>query len=244
MRCSQCATESFSRHMASVRSVEAGPRSEAFPAVAACADACPIHLCVQGYAAHIANGDYAQALELIVDRLPLPDTVCRVCDRPCESACVRDSIDGAVAVNDLKRFVLNWAAETNAVVFAESGEELHGTHVAVIGAGPAGLTAAFDLRRRGYEVTLFDAAERPGGMLRSGIPEYRLPNSIVDRDVDRILGTGVTFKGGARLGDTIHVHELLDEEFAAVFLALGAGVGMGRLNAKRPRDDRRTLVPA
>lgn len=189
--------------------------------VAPCAVHCPLGLCVQGYAGHIAAGEYAQALALIMSRLPLPDSVCRVCHKPCEDVCVRASHDGPVAINDLKRFVMDWAAKEERFPYDPPREPDHGRSVAIVGAGPAGLAAAHELRLRGYGVTLYDAEAGPGGLLRHGIPQFRLPHEVLQRDVERILALGVSFHGGRALGRDLSLPGLLASH-AAVFLALGA----------------------
>ncbi|MBJ77916.1 MAG: hypothetical protein CMJ98_13010 [Planctomycetes bacterium] len=197
------------------------------PATAPCASLCPLHLCIQGYAAHIASGDHAQALELILDGLPLPDSVCRVCHKPCEDSCVRGDLDEPVAINALKRFVMDWAARQESFPLPAQStrcEADHGRRVAVLGAGPAGLAAAHGLRRRGYSVDLYDARDQAGGLLRHGIPAYRLPPEVLDRDVERILEMGVRFHGGQRLGADLDLDTLLAES-DGVLLALGAGEG-------------------
>jgi NADH-quinone oxidoreductase subunit F len=197
------------------------------PTTAPCASLCPLHLCIQGYAAHIASGDYAQALELILDGLPLPDSVCRVCHRPCEDVCVRGDLDQPVAINDLKRFVMDWAAGQEEFPLAPESarcEAEHGGRVALVGAGPAGLAAAHGLRRRGYIVDLFDAREQAGGLLRYGIPAYRLPLEALERDVERIMEMGVRFHGGRSLGADLELDSLM-AEYDGVLLTLGAGQG-------------------
>ncbi|MBI5851060.1 MAG: FAD-dependent oxidoreductase [Planctomycetes bacterium] len=225
MRCELSVSQGHERHMARSRALEARGRDEpasAWPEpVAPCATHCPLGLCVQGYAGHIAAGQYAQALELIMSRLPLPDSVCRVCHKPCEDVCVRAAQDGPVAINDLKRFVMDWAATQASTTYAPPMEPDHGRRVAIVGAGPAGLAAAHDLRRRGYEVTIFDAEAEPGGLLRYGIPRFRLPPEVLQRDVDRVLALGVTFHGNRTLGKDVDLAGLLDAH-AAVFLAVGA----------------------
>jgi indolepyruvate ferredoxin oxidoreductase alpha subunit len=220
LRCEQCSSAGQMRNMARSRAVN-GPRAAVAP-VAPCATACPLGLCVQGYAGHIAAGEYGKALELIMSRCPLPDSVCRVCHRPCEEVCVRKDSDEAVAINDLKRFVMDWAARTGAV-YDPPREPEHGRRIAVVGAGPAGLAAAHDLRLRGYGVTLFDAAAKPGGVLRSGIPGFRLPRLSLERDVQRVLDLGVSFQGGKALGRDFTLETLLADGCDAVFLAVGAG---------------------
>ncbi len=223
MRCSQCVMKPFERQLARGRALEVPEKLRAAAArdpVAPCSGRCPLGLCIQGYTAHVAAGQYREALELILDRASLPDSVCRVCHRPCEEVCVRRSTDEPVAINDLKRFVMDWAAFED-VPYEPACEAAHGRKVAVVGAGPAGLAAAHDLRLRGYEVTLFDAAAEPGGLLLSGIPPFRLPREAVRRDVERILGLGVDFVGGTVLGEDVRLAELLAGH-DAVFLALGA----------------------
>jgi NADPH-dependent glutamate synthase beta subunit-like oxidoreductase len=192
------------------------------PALAACGQRCPLSLCIQGYVGHIAAGEYAEAFGHIMSRTPLPESVCRVCHAPCEDVCVRGPADGPVAINALKRFVLDWATRQEHDHYRPEREPDNGMKVAIIGAGPSGLSAAQDLFLRGYAVTLFDAAERPGGLLAYGIPGYRLPPEAVERDVARILDLGVTFIGGTRLGRDIHIDALLDGEFDAVYIAMGA----------------------
>ncbi|HEC11479.1 MAG TPA: hypothetical protein ENI86_18225 [Acidimicrobiales bacterium] len=218
-RCHQGVAEGFERVMVRARSLEVGHETRREP-VAPCATSCPLFLCIQGYAAHIAAGRYADALELITDGLPLPDSVCRVCHRPCEAACVLT--DQPVAVNDLKRFVMDWAARQDPSPHVPVTEPANGLRVAVVGAGPAGLAGAHDLAMRGYAVTLFDAAHSPGGILAHGIPAYRLPPAALQRDIDRILAMGVEFRGGLCLGEDLRIDDLV-EQFDALLLALGGG---------------------
>ena len=218
-RCGQSATHAFEQAMARARSLENGV-PVAPVEVAPCASACPLFLCVQGYAAHIASGDYAAALELIMAGLPLPSSVCRVCHRPCEVACVRADQDEPVAINDLKRFVVDWADAQEEFPYAPTLEPEHGRHVAVVGAGPCGLAAAHELRLRGYAVTVYDSDAEPGGLLLTGVPRYRLPLDVLRRDVARIRATGVEFVGERRLGGDLHLDELV-EQHDAVLLAIG-----------------------
>ncbi len=221
-RCDQKPTVAFERAMTRARSLEVSGGAAARVEVAPCASACPLFECVQGYASHIAAGQYADALELILHNLPLPGAVCRVCDRPCETACVRNDVDQPVAINDLKRFVVDWADRTQGEdARRQRCDEDHGARVAVVGAGPSGLAAAHSLRLRGYAVTLYDANDRPGGLLAYGIPAYRLPREVLDRDVARILDLGVRFEGGRRLGDNLSLTELMADS-DAVYLAVGA----------------------
>lgn len=227
MRCELHTSVGHERHMARGRALEvrdAQAAQGAWPEpVAPCAVHCPLGLCVQGYAGHVAAGQYEQALALIMSRLPLPDSVCRVCHKPCEDVCVRAPHDGSVAINDLKRFVMDWAARQERFPYDPPRESDHGRRVAIAGAGPAGLAAAHELRLRGYTVTLYDSAAEPGGLLRHGIPQFRLPQEVLRRDVERILALGVEFHGGRVLGRDLDLAGLV-ESHAAVFLALGAHV--------------------
>ena len=216
--CDQGLSIPFERSMAGSRASREPPSAEhVSQPVAPCSVSCPLGLCVQGYAAHIAAGQDDAAVELIESRTPLVESVCRVCHRPCEDACVGASAGGPVAINDLKRFAIHQGGKSRALELPPD----NGLQVAIVGAGPAGLSAAWDLRMRGYSVELFDAAERPGGLLRHGVPRYRLPLEALERDVERVMALGVDYVGGVRLGTDIWLRELLDSHHAVV-LALGA----------------------
>lgn len=196
-------------------------RSEAAEGRAPCSQACPLGLCVQGFIADILNGREAEAWEHIYDQLVLPETVCRVCDRPCEKACSRGGSGQPLAINDLKRFLVERARTAQSRGCREAAADC-GLRAAVVGAGPAGLAAAYELRRRGWRVDLFDAASEPGGLLRYGIPPYRLPREALERDIAGVLSLGVRFFGGKRLGEELGLEKLLDE-FDGVVLATGGG---------------------
>ena len=230
-RCDVAITRGYERHIAGSRAREVD-RDAPIPGVAPCSSRCPLFLCVQGYVGHIAAGEPERALEHILPRCPLPETVCRVCHRPCEEACLRGSLPGEqpVAINDLKRF----AVTAGALDHRLPREEEHGREVAVVGAGPSGLCAAHELRLRGYAVTLLDAEAEPGGLLRTGIPAFRLPREPLRRDIQRILELGITFQGQTALGRDTSLAELL-ERHDAVYVAIGAHRGV-RLGL--PGDDR------
>ncbi len=225
MRCSEGLTEPYERQLAHTRALQPRGATDAPPSVAPCSRLCPLSICVQGYAGNIAAGDYKAALGQIMSRTPLPESVCRVCHRPCEEACIRRDLDEPVAVNDLKRFVVDWAGAQGSNPYEPERDPDNGMKVAVVGAGPCGLAAAHDLRLRGYAVTLFDARHAPGGLLAYGIPAYRLPPEALERDIQRILDLGVDFVGGRALGRDVTLTELLDGGHDAVFLAVGAQVG-------------------
>ncbi len=222
LQCDVPVTQGYERSLGRARSVRTDDTQE--PAIAPCAARCPLSLCVQGYAGHIAAGEYKEALSHVLTNTVLPESVCRLCDRPCEDVCVRKGLDEPVAINGLKRFVVSWAARERPELLRVPFVPTHGGRVAVVGAGPAGLAAALDLRTRGYEVTLHDAAERPGGMLATGVPRYRLPAESLARDVARILEAGVKFVGGSALGRDVSLDELLGSNDAVV-LAVGAWRG-------------------
>ena len=217
LECNQPTIPATQRYNARSRVLDLERPTVEGKSVSPCSVACPLGLCIQGYAGHIAAGEYEASLELIAAALPLPETVCRVCHRPCEDACARGPIDGPVAINDLKRFVV----EHQGPGYEPELDEDHGGSVAIVGAGPAGLAAAHDLRLRGWEVTLFDRADAPGGLLRYGIPRFRLPLHALDTDVKRILDLGVEFIGGRVLGKDLWLDELL-ERFDRVLIAVGA----------------------
>jgi len=221
-RCDVPETPGLMQHMTRNRSLEMrgqGKEGER-PAIAPCAARCPLFLCVQGYAGHIAAGEYVHAFQHVIERVPLPDAVCRVCHRPCERVCVRGEVDEPIAINDLKRFVVEWTNESN-IAYRPAREVDHDRHVAIVGAGPAGLAAAHELRLRGYRVTLYDARDAPGGLLRSGIPRFRLPRKDLERDVARVLELGVAFVGGRSLGRDLSIETLLAQH-DAVLVAVGA----------------------
>lgn len=188
---------------------------------APCFMACPTHQDIQGYVGLIANGREKEALELIKEDNPLPASIGRVCPHPCEEKCRRKHLEGAVSICALKRF----AAEDNMDFFPEC-ESLNGKTVAVVGAGPAGLSCAYFLAQKGYKVTVFESEAHGGGMLRYGIPQYRLPKDILDREIKCIENMGVEFKYSHKLGRDMTV-ESLKSQYDAVFLAIGAWRAMG-----------------
>ncbi len=186
---------------------------------APCTTTCPAGINVQGYVQLIGQGKYREAVELIMERLPLPGVLGRVCPHPCESACRRAEVDSAISIRELKRFAADQVdfSELPVPEIEDRPEK-----IAVIGAGPAGLTAAYYLRLKGYPVTIFEGQEVLGGMLRLGIPDYRLPPAILDREIDFLLGTGIQTRCGQWLGRDFTFESLKDEGFSAVFMGTGA----------------------
>jgi len=190
---------------------------------APCVGACPAHVNVQGYVQMIREKRYVDAYRIIRDRLPLPGVLGRVCPHPCEAACRRQEVDSPVSIRELKRFAADQVRPTDLPIpdIEERPEK-----VAVIGSGPAGLTVADDLRRKGYRVTIFEALPVLGGMLRVGIPDYRLPPEVLDAEIDAILRLGIEVKTGMRLGRDFDLGSLKGQGYDAVFLGIGAHRGM------------------
>lgn len=187
-----------------------------------CQDACPAGIDIAGYIDLITQKKYAEATALIKEMLPLPGVLGRVCPRPCETPCRRRQIDGeAVAICSLKRFAADKAIEAGLPTQPDPAPPT-GKRVAVVGAGPAGLSAAYYLALRGHKVTMYDAEKKAGGMLRFGIPPYRLPDSVLDQEIDDILALGVDFVPNARMGRDFTLDSLKADGFDAVFLSIGA----------------------
>ncbi|MEW5723987.1 MAG: NAD(P)-binding protein, partial [Thermodesulfobacteriota bacterium] len=186
--------------------------------LAPCRRACPLGVNCQGYVQLIARGREPEAVDLLRETLPFPGVLGRICSQPCEEACRRREVDGqAVAIRALKRYVLE-AADGPAPVPALAPDT--GKKVAILGAGPAGLLAAHDIRLKGHKVTVFDQESEPGGLLRWAIPEFRLPPTILATDLDLLWRLGVVFQGRTRLGEDLF-WEKLQGDYDAVVTALG-----------------------
>jgi formate dehydrogenase major subunit len=186
--------------------------------VAPCKMNCPAGVDVQSYIALISMGKYAEALKLVKKNNPLPLSISRVCVRDCEAACRRNFIDDPVAVNALKRFI----ADADSNNWIPAIKEKKNKRVAIIGGGPAGLSCAYYLTVEGYSVTIFEKMPMLGGMLRYGIPEYRLPKKVLDSEIQWILDLGIAVSTGVELGLDFSLHGLLSEGYDAVFLGVGA----------------------
>jgi formate dehydrogenase major subunit len=190
-----------------------------------CQYACPAGTDVAGYVDLIAKGENIAATKLIKERIPLPGVLGRICPAPCETECRRTQIDGKpVAICWLKRYAADKAAEAGEKTQPDAAPAT-GKSVAVVGSGPAGLAASYYLALDGHKVTIYETNEYAGGMLRYGIPSYRLPRDILAREIDDILNLGVTLKTGVMLGKDFSVSSLLDGDHDAVFMGIGAGVG-------------------
>jgi formate dehydrogenase major subunit len=185
-----------------------------------CTLACPSNIDVQGYIGLIANRRYREALALIKRDNPFPVAIGRVCPRPCEEACRRNLVDEPVAIDWLKRFVADLDL-SSPEGFDPPLAPKNGKKVAIVGAGPAGLSAAYYLIQAGVEVTVYEAEEKPGGMFRYGIPDYRLPQDILDEEIDTILRLGVKLQTGVRVGRDVTLDQLRGAH-DAVILAHGA----------------------
>jgi len=193
---------------------------------AKCIAGCPVGIDIPAFVAHVADGDLHAAADVLLRDNALPGITGRVCpqEEQCEQRCIRGKGAGcSVAVGHLERFVADWARTQSDAVAPP--REPTGFRVAVVGSGPAGLTAAGELARRGHGVTVYEALHAVGGVLRYGIPNFRLPNEIIEAEVERLTAAGVEIVTNVVVGTTLTVDELMQEEgFDAVFIANGAGL--------------------
>ena len=196
-----------------------GPENQ-IPAKPQCTEACPAGIDVPGYLRLIAEDKPTEACKLIIEKAPFPGTLGRVCTHPCETACKRGEVGESISICAAKRFAADKAGDLTEWMSAAGPDS--GKKVAVIGAGPAGLAAAFYLRKKGHQVTIFEAREKPGGMLRYGIPSYRLPEDVLDKEIEYVLSTGIELRTGQKLGVDYEIDQLKQEGFRAVFVAVGA----------------------
>ncbi|MDQ0374613.1 NAD(P)-binding protein [Cellulomonas humilata] len=185
-----------------------------------CAHACPAMEDPQKWLYAAEDGSYEQAWRTLVEANPFPAIMGRVCYHPCETACNRSFLDEAVGINAVERFLGDHAIEQGWTLPVPAVTT--GRRVLVVGAGPTGLSAAYQLRRLGHEVTVRDSSPKPGGMMRYGIPAYRLPRDVLDAEIARIIDLGITLELGRRVDDVLAA---MAEGFDAVFLAVGAQIG-------------------
>ncbi len=190
---------------------------------APCRLACPAGLNVQGYVQMVKEGKYREALQIIMEDLPLPGVLGRICPHGCEDACRRCEVDEPVAIRDLKRLAADQydPRQIEIACLPQRDEK-----IAIVGSGPAGLSAAYHLARKGIISTIFEALPVAGGMLRVGIPDHRLPVEILDREIEVITGLGVEIKFNTPLGPELTVDDLLARGYRAVYLATGAHRGI------------------
>ena len=184
--------------------------------IAPCQQECPAHTDCQAYVGLVGNERFLDGLKILYERLPLPASFGRICPAPCEDACRREVAEEPVQIRHVKRFLGDRGFDYVPPVGSDTGKR-----IAVVGGGPAGLSAAYFLRRRGHGVVVYEAMPRMGGMLRYGIPEYRLPQPVIDREVGVLGQMGIDFRNGIRLGEDISLEDLR-AEYDAVFLGLGA----------------------
>lgn len=191
-----------------------------------CMGGCPVKVRIPEFIEKVANKEFEEAYKIITTTNGLPAICGRVCpqESQCESKCIRGIKDEPVAIGRLERFVADWHLANSSEV-AEKPES-NGIKVAVIGAGPAGLTCAADLAKLGYEVTIFEAFHKAGGVLVYGIPEFRLPKAIVQKEVDNLEALGVKIETSMVVGRVLSVDEIMDMGFKAVFIGSGAGLPM------------------
>ncbi len=196
---------------------------------APCKTACPAHIAVQGYLKLAAQGRYTDALALIKRENPLPAICGRICNRRCEDACTRGRVDEAVAIDEVKRFIAqrDLDAETRYIPPAVVPRVQGGfdEKVAIVGAGPAGLSCAFYLAEKGYKPVVFEKSARPGGMLTYGVPAFKLEKNVIQAEVDVIEAMGAEFRYGVEVGRDVNLDELRGQGFKAFYLAIGCQGG-------------------
>ncbi len=210
-----------------------------------CKTACPAHIAVQGYLKLAAQGKFTEALALIKKDNPLPAICGRICNRRCEDACTRGNIDEPIAIDEVKKFIaeMDLNPETRYIPkkVVPSLKGYFPEKVAIIGAGPAGLSCAFFLAEKGYSPTIFEKNEKPGGMLRYGIPSFKLEKDVIDAEIDIIKEMGVEIKCGVEVGKDVTLDELREQGYKAFYLAIGC---QGGRNLGIPGEDAEGVMNA
>ncbi len=189
-----------------------------------CKAECPAHIGIQGYIKLASQGKYREALELIKKENPFPAVCGRICPRKCESACTRGDLDDPVAIDEIKKFIAEQDLDAKYRYVPRKRHE-YGKKIAVVGAGPSGLSCAFFLAQDGYKVTVFEREKTLGGMLALGIPAFRLEKDVVAAEIDVLRELGVEFKTGVEVGKDVSLAELRRQGFEAFYLAIGARAG-------------------
>lgn len=203
-----------------------------------CKTACPAHIAVQGYIKLASQGKYTEALELIKKENPFPAVCGRICPRSCESACTRGDIDEPIAIDEIKKFIADQDLNENNRFIPKKRHDYR-TPVAVIGSGPSGMSCAYYLALDGYQVTVFEKQEKPGGMLTMGIPGFRLEKNVVEAEIEVLRQLGVHFRTGVEVGKDVTIQQLRQQGFLAFYLAIGAQGGR-KLNI--PGEDAEGVV--
>ncbi|MEA3358139.1 MAG: FAD-dependent oxidoreductase [Thermodesulfobacteriota bacterium] len=204
-----------------IRPLRAMSPPELVPEWPPCTYACPARIDIPEYLRRIAQGKPAEAYAVIREKVPFPGVLGRVCTHPCETVCRRTEVfDRPIAICSLKRYAADNAGDIPEKI--NHVEDDTGHKVAIIGAGPAGLTAAFYLRKKGHKVTILEERSEPGGMMRFGIPAYRLPREIIDKEIKQVLDIGIELQTEKKLGRDFSLDELKDDGYDAIFLSVGA----------------------
>lgn len=191
---------------------------------APCKTECPAHIAIPGYIKLASQGRYTEALELIKHENPFPAVCGRICPRRCESACTRGDIDDPIAIDEIKKFIAEQDLNKE-IRFKPKVMHNYGKKIAVVGAGPAGLSCAYYLALDGYKVTVFEKQRTPGGMLTFGIPNFRLEKDVVNAEIDILKELGVEFKTGVEVGRAVSLKDLREQGYEAFYLAIGAQAG-------------------
>ena len=201
-------------------------REDVLPSgTAPCKAACPAHIPVQGYLKLAAQGRYTEALELIKTENPFPAVCGRICNKRCEAECTRGDVDEAVAIDEVKRFIADHDMREATRFVPKMVNQIgrpYAEKIAVIGAGPAGMSCAYYLAQKGYPVTVFDRNPVPGGMLTLGIPSFRLEKDVLNAEIDILKEMGVEFRCGVEVGKDVTIQQLRDEGYKGFYLAIGA----------------------